>query len=549
MPPTDLKLENFLFSSQHADSELRMIDFGLSKHFISGQFHDEQVGTPYTVAPEIISGRYDEKSDMWALGVIAYLLLSGVTPFGGLDGESLLLVKQNIMRAKLEFEPAELWENVSQDAVEFLKRLLQADPNNRPNAKRAQKDPWIQVWAKKDAKAGNKLNPKTIGALMAFKEQSDMQKLLSEVLSFTLLPEQIVDLRVEFEKIDSDGDGEISLHAMKNVLMANAEVGALGALTEQEVESLFDAIRVRKTEPTIRWHEFLAAGLSQARVDDRNLRLAFDRIDTHHKGYVTLSDLRDMLGNSAEAHVLERTWLESLNECKAHLDRITFVDFKRLMKGQPKTKDSSTRGQLLAEKTLEPVPEDHLRNGESLEGDMPEGHLPEAEFIRPHKRSHSFDHTSPLWASEGNMNYHAASDDASLGSSTSLGRDASRAVLITNFDAEERRASLKTIPLTTPSKESPSPLVLNRVLYRKHREMRISILEASKQFDQKRKTLQASQAGLIMKRGAKAPDAMEDKHAREMFEAAAKRCGRARRSRNKTVSDVTGMMMQVEEKV
>jgi hypothetical protein len=229
------------------------------------------------------------------------------------------------------------------------------------------------------------------------------------------------------------------------------------------------------------------------------------------------------------------------------LDRITFVDFKRLMKGQPKAKDSSTRGQLLAEKTLEPVPEHHLRNGESLEGDMPEGNLPEAEFIPPHKRSQSFDQTSPLWASTGNMN--ATSDDASLGSSTSLGRDASRAVLITNFDAEERRASLKTIPLTTPSKESPSPLVLNRVLYRKHREMRISILEASKQFDQKRKTLQASQAGLIMKRGAKAPDAMEDKHAREMFEAAAKRCGRARRSRNKTVSDVTGMMMQVEKKV
>jgi Ca2+-binding EF-hand superfamily protein len=484
---------------------------------------------------------------MWALGVIAYLLLSGVTPFGGLDGENLLLVKQNIMRAQLEFEPAELWENVSQDAVQFLKRLLQADPNNRPNAKRAQKDPWIQVWAKKDAKTGSKLNPKTIGALMAFKEQSDMQKLLSEVLSFTLLPEQIVDLRVEFEKIDSDGDGEISLHAMKNVLMANAEVGALGALTEQEVESLFDAIRVRKTEPTIRWHEFLAAGLSQARVDDRNLRLAFDRIDTHRKGYVTLSDLRDMLGNSAEAHVLERTWLESLNECKAHLDRITFSDFKRLMKGQPKAKDTGTRGQLLAEKTLEPVPEDHLRNGEPLQGDMPDRNFVEAEFIRPHTRSHSFDQTSPLWASEGNLNM--TTDDASIGSSTSLGRDASRAVLITNFDAEERRSSMKQIPLATPSKESPSPLVLNRVLYRKHREMRISILEASKQFDQKRKTLQASQAGLIMKRGAKAPDAMEDKHTRDMFEAAAKRCGRARRSRNKTVSDVTGMMMKVEETV
>ena len=111
-----------------------------------------------------------------------------------------------------------------------------------------------------------------------------MQKLLSEVLSFTLLPEQIVDLRKEFEKMDSDGAGEISLSGLKRVLLQNAEAGALGALTEEEVEDIFDSIRVRKSEPTIRWHEFLAAGLSQARVDDRNLRLCFERLDTERKG-------------------------------------------------------------------------------------------------------------------------------------------------------------------------------------------------------------------------------------------------------------------------
>jgi serine/threonine protein kinase len=45
----DLKLENFLFCSPDPTSELRMIDFGLSKHFVTGQHHCEMVGTPYTV--------------------------------------------------------------------------------------------------------------------------------------------------------------------------------------------------------------------------------------------------------------------------------------------------------------------------------------------------------------------------------------------------------------------------------------------------------------------------------------------------------------------
>jgi calcium-dependent protein kinase len=242
------------------------------------------VGTPYTVAPEIIRGTYDEKSDLWSIGIITYLLLSGETPFGGLDGENILEVKENIMRAKVVFEPADVWSNVSDEAKEFVKILLDVDSTKRPTGKEAQKHPWIQVWAKKDTKEGTKLNANIVGALMGFKEYSDMQKLLSEVLSFTLLPEQIVELREEFEKIDTDSDGEITLIQLKNVLMENAEAGDLGALTELEIEEIFDAIRIRKTEPTIRWHEFLAAGLSQARVDDRNLRRAFDRLDGDRKG-------------------------------------------------------------------------------------------------------------------------------------------------------------------------------------------------------------------------------------------------------------------------
>jgi calcium-dependent protein kinase len=282
----DLKLENFLFSGREVDSELKMIDFGLSKHFEIGQSHSEQVGTPYTVAPEIIQGSYDEKADIWSVGVIAYLLLSGETPFGGLDGENMVVVKENIIRAKVLFEPHDVWVNVSEDGKSFIKSILQGDPKKRPTAKEAQRSDWIKVWAKKDIKDEKQLNSRTLEGLIAFKEYSDLQKLLAEVLSFTLLPSQIADLRKEFELIDTDGRGEITLKALRKVLKENAEAGLLGALNEKEIEDIFDALKTRKSEPTIRWHEFLAAGLSQARVDERNLRLAFDRLDTYRRGYV-----------------------------------------------------------------------------------------------------------------------------------------------------------------------------------------------------------------------------------------------------------------------
>jgi calcium-dependent protein kinase len=92
-----------------------------------------------------------------------------------------------------------------------------------------------------------------------------------------------VELREEFEKIDC-GDGEITLAAMKQVLVNPTGEGALVGLTEEEVEDIFDALRVNKNDSTIRWHEFIAAGLSQCKYDDRNLQLAFDRFDTDRKG-------------------------------------------------------------------------------------------------------------------------------------------------------------------------------------------------------------------------------------------------------------------------
>ncbi|GAX10977.1 hypothetical protein FisN_2Lh507 [Fistulifera solaris] len=519
----DLKLENFLFSNQEPDSELKMIDFGLSKHFELGQSLHDKVGTPYTVAPEIIQGAYDEKCDVWAVGVITYLLLSGETPFGGLDGESLLLVKENIMRGELTFEPTDVWAQVSEDGKGFVKRLLRADPKKRPTAREIQKDRWIQVWAKKDIREGNKLNSKTLESLVSFKENSDMQKILSEVLSFTLLPDQIADLRQEFELIDSDGDGEITLKALRTVLLENAEAGTLGALTEQEIVDIFDAIKTRKNEPTIRWHDFLAAGLSQARVDDRNLRLAFDRLDGNRRGYISIEDLQNLLGSSTAYEELEKIWRDSLKQCTSK-DTIDFETFKKLMKGQPK--EAGT-------------PESSFRRAGKIVGEGSLGVLPEGESTE--------DHTSDS-INESNK----GDKPVRFQKKKSLSHELKSGV---EWDDGDRSASIAFLPSKTDEDESSefsltsaSPLMANRALYRRHRGMRLAVLEASKEFDKKRTDRQTKdipvQAGLIMKRGTMPPVELEDAHTRALFDAAAKRCGRSRRTKNKTVSDVTGMLMK-----
>ena len=144
----DLKLENFLFAKPDSDSELKMIDFGLSKHMKYGEKEKDAVGTPYTVAPEVIRGLYTEKCDVWAIGVITFLLLTGDPPFGGCNGEPLRQVRRAILKGSYKFQPKKLWDNISDDAKDFIRNLLQVDPKERPSSRGLIYSPWLQKWKK-----------------------------------------------------------------------------------------------------------------------------------------------------------------------------------------------------------------------------------------------------------------------------------------------------------------------------------------------------------------------------------------------------------------
>jgi len=336
----DLKLENFLFDNEDTDT-IRLIDFGLSKHFDQdGEKHNLAVGTPYTIAPEVIQGEYDEKVDVWALGVITYLLLCGETPFGGMDGECMMTVRKNILQGDLVFEPRDIWDGISEDAKNFVKRLLTKDPEKRPTACEAQQDEWLQKCANLDAGQSNPLSPNLVKSLIEFKDYSNLQKILLEVVSFTLLPEQIKDLKQEFEKVDRDGNGEITLDELKEVLLtyqdrSDSPTNEYSTLTEHEVELIFDSLHLNTKEKTIKWHKFITAGLSQCDYDDRNLRLAFNRLDHSGKGFITINDLNEMLRSkdgSMDEVILEM-WKEGVKSvrCKSK-DRINFEDFQCFFK-------------------------------------------------------------------------------------------------------------------------------------------------------------------------------------------------------------------------
>lgn len=596
----DLKLENFLFSDTGTDSELKMIDFGLSKHFKFGEVQHEAVGTPYTVAPEVIRGSYDERCDVWAIGVITYLLLSGESPFGGCGGpESLMQVRDNILKCNFVFEPEDVWEHVSSNAKGYIRRLLVTDPNLRPTARDVQKDSWLVEMADRcRSEDDTALNPSVVKALVNFKEYSDMRKLLCEVLSFTLIPDQIQGLRKEFEKMDTDGSGEISLSSLKTVLLGNASQGALGALSEEEVEDIFNAMRVSKTETTIHWHEFIAAGLSHCKVDERNLKLAFDRLDSDHTGYITYENFTDLIGNGGghSEEALRQMWGEaSTNSTEAH---ITYEDFLLLMKGQ--TKSCQTMIPPMIQPMIRPPATpmiDKLSLHPVMEG-ISETHTTceLGTFMSPSSFEVEEEHSDgPVCIEdEGNdddgaLNQGFAEAMQHQGSGFAIKESLAKPKTPKSMPVEEKRNRAKSFD-SDESKSPQSlwqkntkravnlpennrtadnvnnllndkakiPLGVNMELYRAHRSMRFAVLEASKRLEeeqqrrareemQKEQALTNKGAGLIMRHGGElSADSIkqfvcqQQKEQEKNLQEATKRAGR-RHNRNRTSSDIRGM--------
>ena len=89
--------ENFLFASPAEDAPIKVIDFGLSKEFVNDGNHmmTTGVGTPYYISPEILKSQpYGPECDAWSIGVITYIIVSGIPPFAGQsDAQTFKLIK------------------------------------------------------------------------------------------------------------------------------------------------------------------------------------------------------------------------------------------------------------------------------------------------------------------------------------------------------------------------------------------------------------------------------------------------------------------------
>lgn len=97
------------------------------------------LGTSYYIAPEVLERNYDESCDIWSLGVIMYLMLTGVPPFNGEDDEEILA---KVRTGKYSIETL-IDAGASDEAIDLLTKMMEVDRHKRITAEQAQQHPWI----------------------------------------------------------------------------------------------------------------------------------------------------------------------------------------------------------------------------------------------------------------------------------------------------------------------------------------------------------------------------------------------------------------------
>ncbi|XP_047683724.1 serine/threonine-protein kinase Chk2 isoform X5 [Prionailurus viverrinus] len=141
----DLKPENVLLSSPKEDCLIKITDFGQSKILGETSLMRTLCGTPTYLAPEVLNSfgtaGYNRAVDCWSLGVILFICLSGYPPFS--EHKTQVSLKDQITSGKFNFIP-EVWAEVSEKALDLVKKLLIVDPKVRFTTEEALRHPWLQ---------------------------------------------------------------------------------------------------------------------------------------------------------------------------------------------------------------------------------------------------------------------------------------------------------------------------------------------------------------------------------------------------------------------
>ena len=284
----DLKPENLVLKSEDPDSDIVIIDFGCARKLEAGKTYNDRVGTPYYVSPEMLDSKLQKTGDilkacdMWSLGVIAYVMVTGRPPFGGTDNSRIYA---RIKRGEYKY-PSSL--KLSADLKDLIAKLLTKNPVARLTVDEALQHPWVQG---KDASTAP-LDSSVRDALRHFQNHNKLKKAIAHMLVKNMTKKDELELKKKFQELDKDNSGTLETTEVVKFLKG------FGYNEDQAVKNAPEFIKDVDVDHdgVISENEFRTVAVrGQLSTNESKIRETFQQLDANHDGYLTVSEISEFL--------------------------------------------------------------------------------------------------------------------------------------------------------------------------------------------------------------------------------------------------------------
>ncbi|KMZ58369.1 CDPK-related kinase 3 [Zostera marina] len=249
----DLKPENFLFTTEEESAPMKLIDFGLSNFVKPDEKLNDIVGSAYYVAPEVLHRSYSTEADIWSIGVISYILLCGSRPFWARTESGIF---RAVLRTDPNFDNAP-WPSISEEAKDFIKRLLNKDYRKRMTAAQALTHPWLR----------NQHRPVPLDILIyklikSYLRSSPLKRATLKSLSKALSEDELIYLRAQFQLLEPNSDGCVGTENFQMALMKYRTEAMVESMVPDFLTS-YGQLNNRRMD----FEEFCAAAISPYQLE------------------------------------------------------------------------------------------------------------------------------------------------------------------------------------------------------------------------------------------------------------------------------------------
>lgn len=316
---------------------IRLSGFACARSFNKKKKLTKKIGTSYYIAPEVLSRNYNEKCDIWSVGVLLYVLLCGKPPFWGENDKEIL---DQVKIGKPEYRENE-WKPVSAEGKKFVELLLTKQASNRPSAAEALQNEWFKKYLYKHPVSIEEVQD-LYNNICTFKIDPNLffqQASIAYMVHHLAKKEEIMKIKHFYNLIDNNGDGKMEYAEIVEGFKRYITVD-----NEKALMRIFKYIDQAHTG-CIEYEEFIRACINKTNfLREENLRSTFElfiksklleeEVDGEMKiqegQEIPVQDFKSILGLSSKFS--DKQWETIIKQVDKNGDgQIEFDEFKEMM--------------------------------------------------------------------------------------------------------------------------------------------------------------------------------------------------------------------------